>query len=100
MRVYNKTGPAVQAGADAFDLRQRIRPGDTVRGWSMKACDTEDQVTRKEPILAEGIVLAVYERFVLVRLKRVRDCFNRHDIANVNGKALGNPVGRLGGTIR
>jgi hypothetical protein len=85
---------------EAFDLRKHIGPGDTVRGWSMKACDTEDQVQQKEPIQADGIVLAVYERFVLVRLKRVRDCFNRHDIVSINGRAFGNPSGRLGGYAR
>lgn len=68
-----------------FDCRRYVRPGDRIQIKSMWSCDGTDDVSRRNSIMARGIVTAVYERFVKVRLKRVEECVNRNDIFSVNG---------------
>ncbi len=71
-----------------FDCRRYIKPGDRVEFNSMWGCSSSDDVARRNPSVYSGNVTKVYERFVMVKLKRVEECVNRCDILSINGKKV------------
>ncbi len=64
-----------------------IKPGDKISFNSYGACNNTTQLCRScsSAIPAVGTVLRVYPRYVLVRLKRVRECVMWDSIAKLNG---------------
>lgn len=82
--VPPKMGP--QPNGFRFDCRKYVKPGDKIYFHSMWLCTSVDNVQRREPIPAHGIVVGVYEAFVRVKLRRVTECVNRWDIIDINGK--------------
>ena len=79
-----------------FDCRRYIVPGDIIQFDSWKACETVNNVDRYTSIKVEAPVVDVYENFVVVNLKKIRDCVNRWDISKINGRSIGNS-GYFGG---
>lgn len=88
---------SVNANIDLFDCRHYIIPGDVIRYQSIRACDVPGQVDRYSYIKYEGVVEEVHERFVVVKLKKVRDFVNRWNIIKVNDIPVGNESGYFGG---
>ena len=87
--------------AHLFDCRRFIRPGDTIQYESIKCCDRPEDVDRHSSTIPyEGYVLGVYEKFVIVKLKRITECVNRWDIRRINGKTVGNETGYFAGMVR
>ena len=80
-----------------FDCRHYILPGDKILYESIKACDSPSQVDRYTTIKYEAIVSEVFEKFVYVKLKKVKECVNRWDIIKINDRPVGNVSGYFGG---
>lgn len=79
-----------------FDCRNYISVGDKIKYLSMKACDTGAQVDRSLMMIPYyGIVTDVYNNFVIVKLKRIRESVNRWDIISINDKHVGNNIGHF-----
>lgn len=81
---------------ELFDCRLHIKIGDTVTYESMMGCNNTDDVCRSNPRPYTGTVVGVYEKFVLVKLRKVVKHCNRHDILELNGKKVsGGCVGKV-----
>lgn len=68
-----------------FDCRRYVRPGDVITFTSSWHCNETQDATGVLLTPCKAIVSAVYERYVMVRLKRMTECVNRWDIQAVNG---------------
>ena len=70
-----------------YEIMSGIKPGDKIFFNSYGACNTTSQLVRKPgaTIPATGTVLKVYPRYVLVKLKKARECVMWDSIAKVNG---------------
>lgn len=81
-----------------FDLRRHVKIGDRILFNSMWRCENACDVGRYDMAPYEADVVAVYERFCMVQLKRLVECVNRWDILQVNGKTVnfGSDAGRKG----
>lgn len=89
-----KTIPSVKA--ELFDCRRYVKVGDTVKYESMMGCNSTDDVSRLNPKPYTGTVVGVYEKFILVKLRKVVEHCNRHDILELNGKKVsGGCVGKV-----
>lgn len=71
-----------------FDCREYIKPGDLIQFDSMFACPTADNVARHESIVSCGTVVAVYESFVIVKLRKIVEGVNRWNIRTVNNRKV------------
>lgn len=78
-----------------YDCRRYIKPGDHVIVDSMWCCDQSMDSQRHDAIPHAGTVVAVYEKFIRVKLRRVTECVNRWDILELNGRDVMN--GRFSG---
>lgn len=69
-----------------YKMMSGIKPGDKIFFNSIGACDKASQVCRSESsaIPATGIVLKVYPRYVVVKLREARECVMWDSIAKVN----------------
>ncbi len=74
-----------------FDCRRYIRPGDRVVIDSVWCCDRVviDSAHRHQ-MPSCGMVVAVYRKFIRVKLKKVTECVNRWDILELNGRDVMN----------
>ena len=81
-------------GESEFDCRRYILPGDLVLVGTNKAADA-----RSDPQTHEGIVIAAYPAFILVKLEEIVDSVNRWNIIKVNGRSVGNSSGWFGGLV-
>ena len=70
-----------------YEMMSGIKPGDKVFFHSYGACNSASQLCRScsSAVPATGTVLKVYPRYVLVKLKKVRECVMWDSIAKVNG---------------
>lgn len=68
-----------------FDCRRYIQPGDVVTFMSSWHCNEVQGTTGVLFAPCKAIVSAVYERYVMVKLKHLTECVNRWDIQAVNG---------------
>lgn len=94
MTTYNKKYTRIDHTQDEFDCRRYIKPGDMIHFDSMKACDIPNQVDRfASTIPYSGLVEAVYEKFVIVRLKTMSECVSRWNITKINDVHVGNGAG-------
>lgn len=92
----NKDDKEVQLNRGRFDCRNYIYIGDEIEYMSLKGCDDVNQVDRTKAIPYRGSVIAVYENFVVVQCKEIKECANRWHIRKVNGRPLGNEAGYFG----
>lgn len=69
-----------------YDLRHYIRVGDTITYESLKCCDDISGITRKGYADCKARVIAVYKDFVVTKLRAGKDCANRWNIKELNGK--------------
>ena len=70
-----------------YEMMSGIKPGDKIYFNSYGACNSASQLCRScsSAVPATGTVLKVYPRYVLVKLKKARECVMWDSIAKVNG---------------
>lgn len=68
------------------NLSSVLHAGDIIKYRSMKACPTIDAVSRRQDVVAKGVVTKVYDRFCFVELNVITDCCNAWNILSINGK--------------
>jgi len=80
---------------ELFDCRKYIKIGDIVKFESMQGCSKIDDVLRHCSKPYTGVVVKVYEKFIFVKLRKIVECCNRHDILELNGhKVKGGCLGK------
>jgi hypothetical protein len=86
---------------DKFDCRNYIIPGDTIY-YRGARCYNEGENLLDDITFARSsaVVIAVYEKFVVVKLTRVVEYVSRWDIIKVNDINLGNEAGYFGNLKR
>lgn len=73
-----------------FDCRRYIHPGDRVMIDSMWCCDSTEDGAHRHQIPSYGTVVAVYRKFIRVKLKKVTECVNRWDVLELRGRNVMN----------
>lgn len=73
-----------------FDCRRYVRPGDRVKVDSSWCCDAANNARRVLGTMYPAVVVAVYKKFIKVKLTKTIETINRWDIIELNGRDVMN----------